>query len=153
MWSLVSAVVAVALALGGAQPAAKPDFSGDWTMNGTKSDFGAVPAPSLMTRTITHAEPALTIVELQRSELGDQLATRKYVTDGTPSTFQANGADVSTSATWEGSTLLVVSKVDVIGLTYHDQMSLSPDRKTLTSRVRISSQQGDVEMTVVFERQ
>jgi hypothetical protein len=122
-------------------------------MNAAKSDFGGVPAPSLITRQITHREPALTIVELQRSDFGDQLATRKYVTDGSQTTFNANGADVSTSATWEGSTLIVVSTVDVIGLTYHDRMSLSADGRTLTSRVRISSPQGDVETTVVFERQ
>lgn len=83
---LVVAVL-VALVLAGVQPAAKPDFSGDWKMNSAKSDFGAVPGPSLMTRKITHAEPALTIVEEQRSDLGNQLATRKYVTDGSPSTF------------------------------------------------------------------
>jgi hypothetical protein len=153
VWCLLEAVLAVALALGGAQSAAKPDFSGDWKMNAAKSDFGAVPAPSLITRKITHAEPALTIVEEQRSDLGDQLATRKYTTNGSPSVFNANGADVTTSATWDGTTLVVVSKVDVIGLTYHDRMSLAADRKTLTSLVRVSSADGDLEMKVVFERQ
>jgi hypothetical protein len=146
-------MLALALALSAAQPAAKPDFSGDWKMNVAKSDFGALPPPALITRKITHAEPSLTIVEDQRSDLGDQVMTRKYVTDGSESTFNVSGVDAKTSATWNGTTLVVVSKVEAIGLTFHDRMSLSPDRKTLTSVVRVSTDQGDVEQTVVFDRQ
>jgi len=135
------------------QSAAKPNFSGEWKMNVAKSDFGAVPPPESMTRSITHAEPSLTIVEAQKSALGDQSATRKYVTDGSETTFEASGATVATSARWAESTLVVISKVDVIGLTFNDVMSLSPDGKTMTSKVRIGSAQGDMDVTIVFEKQ
>jgi hypothetical protein len=135
------------------QSAAKPNFSGEWTMNVAKSDFGAVPAPESMTRSITHSEPSLTIVEAQKSALGDQSATRKYVTDGSETTFEASGATVATSARWAENTLVVISKVDVIGLTFNDVMSLSPDGKTMTSKVRIGSAQGDMDVTIVFEKQ
>ena len=112
-----------------------------------------MPPPEFITRNITHAEPALTIVEEQRPALGDEKVTRKYLTDGSASTFDSAGVTVSTSAAWKERTLLVNSSVADIGLTISDEMTLSGDGQTLTSAIRISSAQGDVDITVVFERQ
>jgi hypothetical protein len=148
----LATVLGLALVIGG-QLAAKPDFSGEWKLNVAKSDFGALPPPAFITRNITHAEPALTIVEQQRSDLGDQDTTRKYVTDGTETSFTASGADVKGSAKWDEATLVVVSIVDAIGLTFNDRMSVSADGNTLTSLVRIGSPQGDLDLTLVFEKQ
>jgi hypothetical protein len=148
----LATVLGLALVIGG-QLAAKPDFSGEWKLNVAKSDFGALPPPAFITRNITHAEPALTIVEQQRSDLGDQDTTRRYVTDGTETSFTASGADVKGSAKWDEATLVVVSIVDAIGLTFNDRMSVSADGKTLTSLVRIGSPQGDLDLTLVFEKQ
>jgi hypothetical protein len=150
--NVLSTVLALVLVAGG-QSAAKPNFSGEWKMNASKSDFGGLPPPESVIRRITHAEPSLTIVEEQRGGMGDQTATRKYVTDGTPTSFSANGADVTTSATWTETTLVVVSTVSAIGLTFNDKMSLSADGKTLTSSVRLNSPQGDLDITLVFDRQ
>ena len=135
------------------QPAAKPNFSGQWKMNAAKSDFGALPAPTVLTRTITHAEPELTIEEEQESPIGNQKATRKYKTDGSPSSFESNGATVDSSAAWTDDVLVVNSKVDVVGLTFNDRMSLSSDGKTLTSQVHVTSPMGDIDFTVVFDKQ
>lgn len=135
------------------QSTAKPNFSGEWKMNVAKSDFGVLPPPESITRSITHAEPSLTIVEAQKSAMGDQNATRKYVTDGTETTFESSGATVATSAKWAEDTLVVVSKVEAVGLMFNDVMSLSPDGKTMTSKVHIGSPQGDVDVTIVFEKQ
>lgn len=152
MVQLITTVVVVMLAAM-AQPAAKPNFSGQWKMNAARSDFGVLPPPTSITRAITHAEPDLTIDEEQESPLGNQQATRKYKTDGSPSSFDASGATVSTSATWADDVLVVKSAVDAVGLTFNDRMTLSPDGKTLTSQVHITSPMGDVDITVVFEKQ
>lgn len=135
------------------QTTALPNFSGDWKMNPTKSDFGGLPAPVSMVRTIAHAEPSLKIVETQRSDMGDQSTTRNYTTNGAPTTFTSQGAEVRTQAEWTGSTLLVTSVVDAVGVTFKDQMTLSPDGKMLTSLVRIASPQGEVDLKVVFDKQ
>ena len=74
-------------------------------------------------------------------------------TDGKESTFDIGGAAVKATANWEGSTLLVVTKVDVAGVSYNDRMSLSPDGKTLTSVVRVDTPGGAVDVTVVFDKQ
>ena len=147
------AVMLSLLLLAVAQPATRPNFSGEWKMNAEKSNFGALPAPTVLTRSIVHAEPSLTIVEHQVGAMGEQKQTRKYVTDGTPITFDAQGAAVSSSAKWTENTLIVVSTVEAIGLTFNDTMTLSPDGKTMTSVVHVASPQGDIDLTVVFEKQ
>jgi hypothetical protein len=149
----VLAVLLVLGLVGGGQGAAKPNFSGEWKMNAAKSSFGVLPPPDSMSRSITHAEPSLAIVEKQQSAMGDQHTTRKYTTDGSPTTFDVNGAIVKGTAKWAGATLEVTSDVEMIGATFVDKMTLSADGKTLTSQVHITSPQGDVDITVVFEKQ
>jgi hypothetical protein len=151
MTKLLPFVVVAVLA--GSQPAAKPNFTGEWKMNAAKSNFGLLPPPTTLTRSIKHDEPTLTIVEQQVGALGEQSTTRKYVTDGTPTTFETQGATVPSSAKWEESALLVVSTVEALGLSFSDKMTLSSDGKTLTSVVHITSPQGDADMTVVFDRE
>jgi hypothetical protein len=141
------------LAWSAVQMPALPNFSGDWKMNATTSDFGGLPAPISIVRTIAHTEPSLKIVETQRSDAGEQSTTRSYTTNGAPTTFSSQGAEVRTQAEWTGSTLLVTSVVDAAGVTFKDQMTLSPDGKTLTSLVRIASPQGEVDLKVVFDKQ
>jgi hypothetical protein len=144
---------AVVLLLGGTLSAQqKPNFSGNWSINIVKSDFGAVPAPDVFTRKIVHAEPAITIDEEQSSPLGVQATSRKMVTTGAETTFTASGADVRATAKWEGTALVVVTTVDVASLTYNDRMTLSEDGKTLTSQVRLESPQGAVDLKVVFDK-
>lgn len=149
----VLATVLALLLTSGVQPAAKPNFSGEWKMNAAKSNFGVLPPPTSITRSITHAEPALTIVEKQQSGMGDQDSTRKYTTDGSATSFDINGATVKGSAKWTGATLEVESYVEMIGATFVDKMTLSVDGKSLTSQVHISSPQGDLDVTIVFEKQ
>jgi hypothetical protein len=135
------------------QPATRPNFSGEWKINVAKSNFGALPPPSVMNRSITHSEPALTIVEEQQSTMGDQKTTRKYVTDGSEITFDVQGAVVASAASWKDSALILSSRVDAAGVTFTDRMTLSPDGKTLTSVVHITSAQGEADITVVFDKQ
>lgn len=133
--------------------AAKPDFSGEWKMNAAKSNFGPLPPPSVMNRSISHKEPALTIVEEQQSAMGDQKTTRKYVTDGSEITFEVQGMSVPSTASWQERALVFVSRVDAAGLTITDRMTLAADGKSLTSAVHIASPQGDADITVVFDKQ
>jgi len=146
-------LAAAVLAVVSTVQTATPNFSGDWKMNLAKSDFGGLPAPSSIVRTITHAEPSMKIVETQRSDIGDQSTTRAYTINGAATTFTSQGAEVRTQAEWTGATLLVTSTVDAAGLTFKDRMSLSADGRTLTSLVHIASPQGEVDLTVVFDKQ
>ena len=155
MKRFLAAVLAAALVVAGAPLRAqqKPNFSGNWKINQVKSNFGGVPAPETFTRKIVQTDSSITIDEVQSSPLGEQQTSRKMTTDGKESTFDVGGADVKATANWEGSTLIAITKVDVLGMTYNDRMSLSPDGKTLTSVVKLDTPQGALDITVVFDKQ
>jgi hypothetical protein len=134
----------------------KPNFSGDWKLNTAKSNFGQVPAPATYTRKVTHAEPSLTIEDTQTgSPLGDQHDTRTFTTDGKEISYQVNGSDVKATATWEDEALQINSKASVQGaeILFKDKMSLSGDGKTLTDALHVTTPQGELDVTLVFDKQ
>ncbi len=134
----------------------KPNFSGEWKMNAAKSNFGPIPAPATYTRKVTHAEPSITVEDTQTgTAAGDQHDKRTYSTDGTEIAYQANGADVKSAATWDGNALMINSKASIQGMDIliKDTITLSDDAKTMTDAVHIGSAQGDLDLTVVFEKQ
>ena len=152
MKTTLRALVVLSLLAGSASAQNKPNFTGTWKMNAAKSNFAGGPAPDYINRTISHAEPGLLIEEEQLGPAGLQKTTRKYTTDGTPMSFESQGTQVTSSALWEGNTLIVVSKVEAIGVQFTDKMTLPGDGNTLTSAVRIDSPQGGVDVVVVFDR-
>jgi hypothetical protein len=152
MRTLVRALVACSMLAGTAFAADKPNFTGVWKMNAAKSSFGGGQAPDSIDRKISHAEPLLQIEEEQLGPLGVQKTSRKYTTDGTAMSFESQGAQVDSSAVWQGNTLIIVSKVTAVGVQFTDRMTLSEDGNTLTSAVRIDTAQGGVDVTVVFDR-
>lgn len=153
MKATLCALFAFTVLAGPMAAADKPNFSGDWKMNAAKSNFGPIPGPTSIVRKVTHAEPSLAIVEEQQSDLGAQVTTRKYTTDGKDMSFESGGAVVRGTAVWERNTLILTSIVDAISATFTDRMSLSEDGRTLTSAVHIASAQGDLDLVVVFDKQ
>jgi hypothetical protein len=147
------ALVSVAAVASAATVSKKPDFSGDWKMNAAKSNYGQIPAPTSFVRKIFHAEPKLMIVEEQSGGGSDGTVTRKMTTDGKPTSIDINGTPVTCSATWDGTALIATTAVDSAGVTFTDKMSLSEDGKSLTSLVKVTSNQGEGEITIVFDRQ
>ena len=151
--SAFCALFALTILAGTVAAADKPNFSGDWKMNAAKSSFGPLPPPTTIVRKITHAEPSLAIVEQQQGDMGTQVTTRNYTTDGKDMTFESSGAVVRGTAVWEGNTLILTSIVDAISATFTDRMSISEDGRTLTSAVHIASAQGELDLVVVFDKQ
>jgi hypothetical protein len=150
--SLLAAVALIALT-GIGMAADKPSFSGEWKMNPAKSNYGPFPPPTALLRKVTLAEPTLTIVDDQTGGGADGTTTRKYTTDGKSVSFDINGTPVVGSAAWDGSSIIVSTAVDSVGLSFKDKMSLSADGKELTSKVQVASGQGEAELTIVFDRQ
>ena len=131
----------------------KPNYSGEWKMNPATSNFGQFPAPNSIVRKIEHADPMLSIVENQAAGGAESTTARKITTDGKPATLELNGYAAMCSAVWDGKDIVATTNLDSVGLKFTDRMSLSADGKTLTSKVQISSSQGDGELTIVFDRQ
>jgi hypothetical protein len=154
MLSIAAGAVAANKAATADKPASgKPNFSGEWTMNAAKSNFGQLPAPANFVRKIQHSEPSLTVIEEQSAGGRDSTTTRKITTDGKSVTLELNGAAALCSSVWDGADLVATTALDSVGLKFTDRMSLSSDGKVLTSKVQIASPQGDAELIIVFDRQ
>ena len=147
------AVLALLALSGIAAAADKPNFSGEWKMNAARSDFGTLPPPTSFVRKIAHADPSLTIVENQSAGGADTTTTRNLTTDGKISSLEVNGVTAACTAAWEGTALIATTTLDSVGVKFKDNMSLSADGKVLTSKVQMTSGQGDAEITIVFDRQ
>ncbi len=140
----------------GAIAAAAPNFSGEWKMNAAKSDFGGMPAPESVTRSIKHADPSLEIKTYQKGAAGEVTSELKYSTDGKPATNTVRGMEAKGTARWEGDTLVIESWLTVQSMEIKSKevWSLSDGGKTLTIRNHVSiPQQGEYDTRLVLEKQ
>ncbi|HTS76202.1 MAG TPA: hypothetical protein VMG40_08365 [Bryobacteraceae bacterium] len=136
--------------------AAGPNFSGEWKMNPAKSDFGGMPAPDVITRSIQHDDPALDIKTYQKGAAGEVNSELKYTTDGKPATNKVRGMDATGTARWEGDTLVIESWLSLQGteIKSKEVWELSDGGKTLTIRNHVSiPQQGEFDTRLVLEKQ
>lgn len=147
-----SLVLAATLAIGVTLSAqAKPNFSGEWTMVPEKSDFGPLAKPTKMTRAITHADPALTIVTTQSGgALGDTSVTTIFSTDGKPQKNTVSGNPMTTVGKWDGSAIVLNSTLPEV--TIEDRYSLSDEGKTLTVVRKFTTSEGAATATIVLTK-
>ncbi len=111
----------------------KPNFSGDWTVDVAKTNFGPIPGPT--TRKVEHNDPALTMTETQTGGAqGNVTTTAKFSTDGTGTINKAMGGDAKSTATWDGNALAIVMKGEVQSRprTLTERWTLSDDGKVMT---------------------
>jgi hypothetical protein len=147
-------VVAVfAMTFLAAHAQAATNFTGAWKLNLSKSDYGPVPQPDTMTRTINHNDPSLQISTYQKGAQGEATTELKYTTDGKPAENKA--ANSTGTAKWDGDKLVVDSVRDLNGteIKFHDVWNLSADGKTLTINSHLIVPQGEVDLTLVFDKQ
>jgi hypothetical protein len=144
-------VAAFAMTFLAGQSQAATNFSGEWKLNLAKSDYGIVPPPEFMTRTIKHNDPNLEASTHQKGAQGEVTTTLKYTTDGKP----AENTGSKGSAKWESDKLVVDSVRDLQGaeLKFHEVWSLSPDGKTMTINNHIVAPQGEFDLVLVFDKQ
>lgn len=133
----------------------KPNFSGDWSLDASKSDFGPIPPPATMTRKVDHSEPAMTVTTVQTGgPQGDSTVTQKISTDGKETTSDFMGSQAKNTAKWDGSALVVTTKADFQGteITINSKWTLSADGKVLTDAWHIISPQGEFDLTYVMNK-
>lgn len=152
----VGALFGLLLLAGIQQAKAAPNFSGDWKMNIAKSDFGPVPAPEVLTRSIKHNDPALEIATHQKGARGEVNTELKYTTDGKPCVNKVQGGDATGTAKWSGDNLVIESAREFQGtpITSKETWTLSDGGKTLTILNHISvPQQGEFDIKYVLDKQ
>jgi hypothetical protein len=135
---------------------AKPNFTGDWKLNTSKSTFGDVPGPDSMTVKVTHADPNITNIAKQSGQMGEIEIKTTCTTDGKECTNEGfQGAPTKSVMKWDGDTLQVDTKGQFgeMEFTMKQKWSLSGDGKTLTLAQNISTSMGDFTQTLVFDKQ
>jgi len=149
----VSAVSATAVT---AQSKA-PDFSGQWELNPTKSDFGpmAQQAPTKGTLTITQTASSLKYSQAITTPMGDQTNSQEFPLDGTDHTATGmDGQPATSSAKVDGEAVVVNTKMQREGadITMASRWTLSPDGKVLTIDRQIGTPMGPLTMKLVYDK-
>ena len=136
-----------------------PNFSGKWSLDVAKSDFGPMPPPESMTYAIDHKEPALKIVTTQKGQQGEMTNERNVTTDGKDNVnklrMPMGETDVKSTTKWVGKTLTTAFKLDMQGMALDivESWKLSDDGKVLTVLREIGTDQGNFAVTTVFNKQ
>jgi hypothetical protein len=152
-------LVGLFASVGAAQ--SKPDFSGTWNLNVTKSDFGPVPGPS--SETIVIAQTGSDVKETAKYEddQGKHDYTLAYATDGTQIVYPADSAPVigmvtlqKLKAVWQGNNLVMTEALkyqedgDVTGTITR---ALSADGKVMTVDFDLMTPMGAIARKMVFD--
>ena len=138
--------------------AQKADFSGSWTLNKAKSNFGSLPEqmiPDAATRTITNDEASMKVSGADKSSRGERALQLTFKLDGSASVNSQRGADVTTNAAWDGDAVMMKSKIDVGGtaVDMEERYSLSADRQVLFNDTKVMGTPiGDVIIKYAYDR-
>jgi hypothetical protein len=143
---------------------AKPDFSGTWKLNASKSQFSQYGGPNSRTDVITQAGDKFTEKVTSSGDQGDSNYTLAFTADGkdlnvpadSPAANQGQLTLYKISAAWKDSSLVVSESLTYQGqadipttLTY----TLSQDGKTLTISSHASTPVGDIDSKFILEKQ
>jgi hypothetical protein len=145
----------VALFFFGGVVYAAPDFSGDWKLNLSKSQYGVFPAPISMIRKITYDGLKLSMSSTQRSTQGEVSSNLSYTTDGKESVNKVQGGESKGAAQWIGDKLMIESSREFQGavLKQKEIWTLSSDGRTLTIDAHVTIPNGEFDVKQVFEKQ
>jgi hypothetical protein len=136
------------------QSHAAVNFSGEWKLDNSKSDFGGIPAPELLTRTIRHNDPALEISTHQKGAQGESTTQLKYTTDGKECINKLPTGDAKGTAKWQGYSLVIESSREFQGgvSKQREAWALSGGGKVLIIQNHVSGQR-EFDVKFVFEKQ
>ena len=116
----------------------RPDFSGTWQLNHSKSDAGA---PAASTKKIEQDDKELRVTTTQ----GGNSTEVKLRLDGKEN-------ENKVSAKWEGAALVVRSRREMGGVKIQSEDRWTLDGKTLTIQTRVTGGH-DMTMKLVYEKE
>jgi len=141
---------------------AQPNFSGSWALNESKSTLGDGPRMSVSSMTVNQEEGLMSIDLVRPSfEGGDVSSSEKYTLDGKESVNQGMmDSSVKTITTWSedkkeltfAKTILFEMNGESMEFKITDVWSISDDGKTLTVKSAMSSQMGDSNLVLVYDK-
>ena len=135
-----------------------PNFTGTWTLDAAKSDFGPMPPPESVVMVIDHKEPTVKVTTTQKTQMGDSSNDSSYTTDGKENVNKMRGPagdqDVKSTTKWNGKTLATSRTIEAQGMSIgiDDSWELSPDGKALTVSRQLKTPQGDFSTKLVLNK-
>jgi hypothetical protein len=135
--------------------AAKPNFSGTWTLNVSKSDFGMLPGPTSRMDVVEHSDPSLKVTTKAEGPQGSQNSVANYTIDGQEVTNEQGPMTLKSKLRWDGDNLVVDSTTNVQGndVTIKTVWTLSADGQTLTESAHLAAAAlGETDQKLVFEK-
>jgi hypothetical protein len=155
-WTVAGALIACVFLAAGTSGQKSPNFSGNWKMNLEKSQFGGMPRPDSVEYKIRHSGANLSFDFVQ-----DGKTTHlDFITDGQErATESTPDAEVMTRVFWAGPALTFESRVkarpahQAEALRWTSRWQLSPDEKSYAMQRHFVTADGEVDQTLIFDRQ
>jgi hypothetical protein len=148
LWTLAAALALLA----SPALAAHPDMSGTWLLDPAKSDFAQVPIPADLTLTIKVEGPEFYV---NQTGGGQPDIALHFSTSGKEVTNDLPGAKMVSTHRWEGEAMVGEIRIltdDGNKMTFHDQITYSPDGKVMTLKSDMSGPMGEAQIRVVMNK-
>jgi len=132
--------------------ASRPNLSGRWELDKSRSDFGSLPPDDSAMELIQHQEPKLTITQIWKDAQGEHSLVWQLTTDGTENLARMNETEIVSRTVWEDSKLVTEWRMKRGAQLSEGKFirSLSEDRKTLAVGVRRRSASTEIDQHLVF---
>ena len=140
--------------------AAKPDFSGTWTLNEEKSEFGEGRYRPSATIDVKQDKTSMTVVRTRTGRDGQEVRMESvYSLDGKETTTEGGRRTTVSTVKWsgDGSTLVINSKTswtregETSESTSVETWVLGEGGKNLTIKTNSSSSRGEFSSTAVYD--
>jgi hypothetical protein len=142
--------------------AEKPDYTGKWTLNESKSELGEGGSFSAIKMSVTQEGNTLTIERTRTGRDGEERTNSETLTmDGKESINEGENRKSTSTVTWsdDGTTMTIKSvrefnrQGETMEMNSTEVWTLSEDGKTLKLQSDTSSGMGERSVTLVYEKE
>lgn len=132
-----------------------PNFTGTWKMDSEHSDFGQIPMPAAFARKVEHEDPKVHVVTTFTTPNGEAVTDVRYTTDGKENLNTVRGSEWTSTMTWDGASLELVSKRKLNGteLSTKERWTLTNNGKVLTVVNNTTMPDKQITFTVVLNKE
>jgi hypothetical protein len=132
----------------------KPNLSGTWELDLSRSDFGSLPPPKSVVNVIQHKEPFIKVESTMETAQGKFPATLQYRSTGAQDTNSSHGTVMSSWSKWFGDEFVIEGEV-VAGTTYikfKETWKLADAGRTLLVHRVMATPKREIPQKLVFTR-
>ena len=146
-----------------AAAADKPNLAGTWKVNLSKSDYGMIPPPNSRTDVIEQKSDDFKITSDSDLSSGKEHYVLTFTADGKEVTVPPDSPNAhlgafnlkKLKAEWNGASLIVTETGTIMDMdgTIKNVYTLPPDGKVLTTASHITLPMGEMDVTIVADKQ